>query len=653
MNNIMDSEEYIDLINSDEWEVNDIDKIKNINYSGNNILHMACIRGRKDIIDNILNKYPELYYLSNKYGDNCAFILLKYGWIKIFKFYLKKYIDVLDFINNDGNSILQLCLDKKKLFRYLIDNLLDSQRDILNNINNEGKTILLEAIDLYYSKNIDINFLEYIISKVNLNIPKENPPLLYSIILRLEDVADLLLKYGAEPNINNNKGITPLMISIKNDLLITSEKLINKKANINAQDHELKNSPVNIAILKKNNIIFNLLFKNNINFDLKNQYMNTPMHYLIHTNKNKLWMDKKVFYDIIINNNLTEKNINGIDPLTILKKTTTIKREYINKLLIKNQYNRNREEQINMPKIIRTNYGQFNSDIIHNIFYTIVILKKYENLFIPVQNNNINNTDKLKMISYKSDVGNIFGNVIELFYEYFANIAPHLILWHNKNLYHIDTNLGISLQNILKNSKVRFIFFKLTIIINKNSSHANVIIYDKKVNEAYRFEPYGNINIYDYEILNEKIEKKLKKYINKNLKYISPKEFMENIPIQIMSNDFDQDKKKLGDPFGYCLAFCFWFIELRLLNPEYDIKLLMKRSFYEIMNRKSSSNKILDYIRNYSYKLNKLSIKFLKEAGIDKMSIYNLSFTENETEKILVHYNKELKELLEQRGITL
>ena len=142
MNNIMDSEEYIDLINSDEWEVNDIDKIKNINYSGNNILHMACIRGRKDIIDNILNKYPELYYLSNKYGDNCAFILLKYGWIKIFKFYLKKYIDVLDFINNDGNSILQLCLDKKKLFRYLIDNLLDSQRDILNNINNEGKTIL-------------------------------------------------------------------------------------------------------------------------------------------------------------------------------------------------------------------------------------------------------------------------------------------------------------------------------------------------------------------------------------------------------------------------------------------------------------------------------------------------------------------------------
>ena len=248
-------------------------------------------------------------------------------------------------------------------------------------------------------------------------------------------------------------------------------------------------------------------------------------------------------------------------------------------------------------------------------------------------------------------MGETVFKILELYTEYFNEIAPYILIWHNKNINYINPDLNIYILKLLENGGIRFILLKLTIVTGSNASHANIIIYDKLLNEAYRFEPYGIIDLYDNNLLNRTIEMELNKYTNKKIKYYSPEDYMDSVPIQINSNELDQEKKKLGDPFGYCLSFCFWFIELKLLNPNINIKELMKGSLGLIIKKKSNTNPILDYIRNYSYRLTKKSNKFLIGAGINKGDIYKIIFNERETKKILKFCRNELNDIIEKRLI--
>jgi hypothetical protein len=139
----------------------------------------------------------------------------------------------------------------------------------------------------------------------------------------------------------------------------------------------------------------------------------------------------------------------------------------------------------------------------------------------------------------------------------------------------------------------------------------------------------------DEEKLNQFIEKLAKKIFNKDVKYINPKLFMDIAKFQIISSDSDPDNKKLGDPVGYCLAWTFWYLELRLNNPDTDPKLLVENALNKIININSNSNQVLDYIRNYSQELDKLKNNFLKKCGIKEDAYYNNNFNDNELESIL------------------
>lgn len=664
--NYNSSEEFIESINSDDWNdyIENVEVIKNTVISGNNVLHMACLRGKEYIIENIIQKNPELFYLSNEQGDNCAHILLKNGWYSILKKYVLKFLDILTFINKDGNTIFQISIDKPKLLRWLLDQLLDTQIYILNNINNEGKTLLILLIDHYITHKNNRETIEYIIDKVDLNLPKNNPVLIYTVNIGSIEIIYLLLKNGADVNIRDIRGTTSLIISIKNDTFNITELLMQYGADINIQDYELKNLPLNMAILKKNKNLLELMLQYSINLDIKNKYMNTPMHYLIFTNKKNQWVSNDILEKMIQKSNMLEKNIKNTSAFDILKKTglwTNMNELQKNKILNiikkkKSKMARSIIGEIILPKTIEVNYGQFNPDMLHNIFYTLIFLKKYSNIMIPYQwkiddKGQFDKTNLHELNLFKTDMGETVFKILELYTEYFNEIAPYILIWHNKNINYINPDLNIYILKLLENGGIRFILLKLTIVTGSNASHANIIIYDKLLNEAYRFEPYGIIDLYDNNLLNRTIEMELNKYTNKKIKYYSPEDYMDSVPIQINSNELDQEKKKLGDPFGYCLSFCFWFIELKLLNPNINIKELMKGSLGLIIKKKSNTNPILDYIRNYSYRLTKKSNKFLIGAGINKGDIYKIIFNERETKKILKFCRNELNDIIEKRLI--
>ncbi len=210
----------------------------------------------------------------------------------------------------------------------------------------------------------------------------------------------------------------------------------------------------------------------------------------------------------------------------------------------------------------------------------------------------------------------------------------------------------------LESAKVRFIFFKLTLVISDSGTHANIIIFDKKRGTLERFEPYGVIPYLDSDdldkIIKEKIGGFLEDYLKKKKKkliYYSPRDLMGDVSFQIISNDTDMEVKKLGDPTGYCLAWTFWYLEMRIQNSSIDPKELIKFSLKKIVNAKQKYRDqiFIDFIRRYAADLDNKKNKLLLQAGVDKSNVYNLAFKHNDHKKIMHKLIQEFDKIVVER----
>ena len=221
-------------------------------------------------------------------------------------------------------------------------------------------------------------------------------------------------------------------------------------------------------------------------------------------------------------------------------------------------------------------------------------------------------------------------------------MMPSLILWHNRNLYFIDDNMFNEIENIIKNKndKIRFIFIKITLIISDKFTHANCVLIDLQDNSIRRFEPYGisdvNDEYYLDKLLEEKLQKILIKYNKNKVKYYRPGDYLEYAKFQAVSNDNITYYKKNGDPMGYCLAWCFWYVELKLKNPNIDEINLIKGASDKIHKYyKNTENPYLYFIRDYSRKLNDEKNKILKKIKIKDDEIYDMEYKTSNLNLIL------------------
>ena len=236
-----------------------------------------------------------------------------------------------------------------------------------------------------------------------------------------------------------------------------------------------------------------------------------------------------------------------------------------------------------------------------------MFLKKYESLMIPCQtfipDISVNSKRNLaELANFRSDYGKMLTSILEIYNEFMYELLPHLMIWRDQNIHHINKNIKFYTQDLIESPKVRFIYLKLTLIPHSSGTHANLILFDKKTKEMVRFEPYGFIDVLDEKELNETLKTLGEELFGKDIKYIKPSDYAKDYRFQVVSDDGNDDNKKMGDPTGYCLAWCFWFIELRLKNPDEPLEQLINNAFDGI-NKKDDSDTsaiFLDYIRNLS-----------------------------------------------------
>jgi len=680
--NIYDMEYLLELLGNKDWE-KIIELFKNprdIKVNGNNLLHLACSRGEIEAINYYLLKYPELFYVSNSEGDTCGHILAKYGYFDILKKLLPKFPEVINFLNKDGNNLLDLTITEPTIMSYII-NLIDPEyfRE-MDAAKISSLKSMIELIKLNNGQDIYLQLINRLISKgFQINQPSPYIPLIVASKLNRTMVTETLLSAGADPNIKDANHLTPLIHGVKNSAYDSVKKLLEGGADINYAGPESDHMPIYIALNNRDNMMIDILLKKKygLNYSYTDRNLETPIHIALKNNLDKPFMKPSSLFKLIYESDLNIPNLMNCTPLHLLAKysniedlkyySESIKNKKLNLTIKDNNmktpsYYLSRENKkifntanpisdikksnIIMPSIRKTNFSLFNSDILHNAIYTAMILRKYKNLAIPTQKYDITinrqSQDFNNMANYKSTEGILIRDIINTYFENFYTIMPHLLLWKSHDLFYYNKAIKKSVKSILKNKKIDYIMLKLSLIPNNGGTHANILIYDIKKNILERFEPFGPNDMLDESELNRYIEMLAKKIFNNKVKYISPKLFMNDTKFQLVSSDSDPENKKAGDPIGYCMAWCFWYLELRLQNPNTPSDKLVEDAFKNILkNRDMNSNQVLDYIRNYSNSLDGMKNKFLKESGVPKKEYYNMNYDDDTLNRIIENLDKE------------
>lgn len=670
-------EKIMEMIDNDQWEkiVEIYKNPQKVLINGNNLLHLACRYGAEPAINYYLNKYPELYNIANSVGDTCSHILAKYNHNEILKRTLTKFPSNLTLVGANSQTILTQLLGDPYIVGYILQNLDPEYLRNLDAAKIKNIIEIAEVIRLNKGKDIYLDLLDKLSkSKYKLSTNDMMPGVIFASKENKHEALDVLLSNGGDPNSKDKYQKTALVHAINNKSYKAAEILLENGANINYTGPENDMLPINLAIMNKDKKMVDLLMKHKPNLNIKNNNLDSTLNIALSINKESgsNIVSSDHIFKMIKNSDIHEQNLKGVTPLHIMAKfgdwkfytsilkdklksniaDFNIKDSYDNtpldyisdddnkhkfsKLFSKKKTNP-KNEKVNMPTIGKTNHGKFNSDVIHNVIYTIIMLKKYKELGIVKNHDYKKKREEFNsLVDYKSPYGKVINEILSIYYNYFGMITPHLLLWRSSNLYFVDPDLETYTKPLLEDNKIRFIMYKLTLISNFNSTHANILIYDKQNNRLERFEPYGKNELLEEDKLDLMLKNRFRKIINPKLKYYTPADFLSEAKFQVISSDSDVENRKLGDPAGFCLAWCFWYLETRLNNPDASPRDLANNSIKEIIkNTKSKHNPVLDYIRNYSDKLDKLKNDIMKEANVDEEDFYNIVYENDHLIKIL------------------
>jgi len=608
---------------------------------------------------------------NNKLGKNSLNILIENKEYDIIKDLIKTNYKILNFKNLLEKNLLQSII--------LIDNLNTYILELIQFIYVKNKSFLNKIIlDTDKTKNNFIDILIILINKNN-NLTNNNQDERYNFIKPLVDIIKFLFYINSLSQLIINK----LCIKIDNDDFLYY--LLNKININNVEITQTINNHLCIDILYYNNYIksFNYIinnasiinFKNiddNIIFSLVNSVNNNIPKLIIEIlNKSNLLelrdiknnniillfikkfnIDDELILNFLLNlknhDIIFEKNLENISIYDLIKNN-----KFFEKLKIKTK------KKFNYSKIKKliccnTNIGIFNSDILHNIIYTFLIFTKYKkNLDIcfikydkTLQINEIFNLE----ISH-NDI-NIIA-ILNLYINNFYSFHCHLIIWKNENTYYINQYLINYIKNkCVDNYDKRFIYIKLSIVNTEiNIRHANLIIIDNKYKLVERFEPYGDIYNETTIGLDNLLKIKIADVINYKYNFIQP------YPgYQTKTNEYNNNFKSYGDPGGYCLAWCFLFLEVRLLYDKLSSKEVINLINSYILNnfekdfktilKDNQLNKFMEFIRNYGYSLDKKKNELMIQYEQSLKTIYHINLKDDTYNKICFKLNKSLDNLL-------
>jgi len=516
--------------------------------------------------------------------------------------------------------------------------------------------------------------------KVYKNKPSLNNPLLQSIIysdLLTQDEKIKILDNYSETDLNvklerNGHGLIITALQENYDKIV--DYLLSRNIDLKYYTFIKSKSPLLLAIyydIMNNKILFSPKIFNKIKTDTKylkifDHYLNNIAHSCLFARRNRneqidltipiiyceleilkyfdndIWnqlnidkisplelligLDYDIFSKIIIENNI------AIDP-DIIKKIQDENKVYYKKWLklYKNQpiY----IKPINDIIILNNKYIHhtlFRSTFIDTGIFIIYLHDKYKELFIPNMESYL-----IKNLTFD----NTMPHIDNMMYK--ENIFPWIISYYSNTEYYIHPYLNnlINAQKQNNNNNKRFGMVYLSLAYD-TIFHANVLIYDFKNLTIERFEPYGNSELIEHDV-DDVLEEELT--WSTGFSYLRPKDFLPFNGFQTLSDENNYLNLKRGDFGGFCLAWCLWYVESKLINQNISSDILVIKLIHKI---NSSEHKFNEYIRNYSSKINEHRIKFIKKIGIHENEISNEILYDHDEQKLVHHLIKKFTTLL-------
>lgn len=682
----MDKEQILNLLNSDKIEkINEAYKIIKTNIlesllDGNSFLHILAIRGKNQLLDYVKKLDPKIYSKGNERGENILHLAFKNGYDDLGLKLLNFDEELIEFQNNSYLYPTIYTIERINTFEKIIDILLENGfTDQFNAIDDDKSNLVIEII-LHMTKIISnkelYNRYFKILKKITKYIDFEQPTgdsiLNICILNRNFELAEYFIKKNCGINFANRKGLTPLNALISmivngglNDYNLIDTLLSRPKFELKQLDRGgIKNEFIPL------NQLFNLIigypqYKDEIekiillllkyikNFDVIDNFRNTYGIYLADiVYLKKIDINKKIQEIIFKNSDPEYMNIDGYSINSIKK----------NQLVDKCKILKD-ENSIEFPEIKRkVNHVVFNTDVIHNMLYFLYLLKKYPSLKVPQYCMNVNGEtvkvngmiNKVKKVNGEIKVNQIneetnkdirenMSNLVNIVNYFFCDLGPSLILWYNSDLNYIHPKLSKSIKKLISDNDCRYIVIKISIIKNATILHANVILFDKNDLTYRRFEPYGTSVVADIDELDKQILSMIYKYVNskknqeksiekqKKIKCYRPQDYLELTRFQSISNDNHNDNKITGDPMGFCLAWCIWYIEIKVKNPTLSEKELIQKASSKIFASYCDSySPYNDFIRDYAAMLDEEKNVLLKSFGVDFMEYYKKTFTDRQ-----------------------
>lgn len=582
----------------------------NKDFHGNKLIHLIIIQNNDKLLDLYLKKKLDLNLQD--INGNTPYHLLLTQFYNIDK--LKKIIDHKVCWNNKNNnnlSVINLILKDNQIFNNLKKyTKFFMKKDILN-ADLQNYNFLLQNLS---NKNI----LEFI-NIINFTDGFNNPSI-FNYLQNQDFDINTLKKF-----INKNKKILNIKNNFGDNLLghyinIFKNHLDNKKHldNINKfidlgfkanyQNPITGHQPFKLLLIyvKDKKYLIDYYKKNKINPNIIDNYGNNLGLFTIFL-YNKMGFPPDELFNLIIKDsdkdhfNLEKKSINTI----FGKNYSGKKSDYSN---------------IKIIDVQPSNTTEFRSRLDDIILYFFVLNEKYQNLHLPKFNNiSSKNLDfDFNFLSLPTDL------------PLNLDMIPFFISFQDENNYFVHPYLNLIIESLSKKYPNEFSMVFLSIQDNDFNLHANVLFYDFKNKEIIRFEPYGDTNVLDYN-LDDIIEEELT--WNNDFKYIRPKDYYKGSGLQSLSDDNNILFQKPGDFGGFCLAWCLWFVEMKLENKNINNIDLINKSIKKI----TREHNLVDYIRSYGNKITQKKYDYYKELNIPKNIWSNLTF-DNKVNKILFDF---------------
>ncbi len=623
---------------------------------------------------------------NNKNYKNSLKVLLENNEFEFVSKLIKEYPQILNFKNTNKINLFQMIIPINYFYDLIIELIENLDRSyLIELITNQDKN-LNNSIDLLLSIiNINTNIIvtnldNEIYEKIKLILKliyeldaEENTLLINKICMGIKSEKILLdiIKYINPKNLdiypdsntltcidyllaNQNVFVLNYLIPKINYIYFTNTDnnflfdFVKKIKEISVQT----NYPINSLI----KLIFDILSKSNVKTikNYKNENIFIMLNELVKSESNDSFMKKFIKKNKSIDlSDIIDIHDQSIDGITL--EDDKVKQFY--------------KININYSKLLTsTDIGIFNSDMIHNMLYTTIMLKKYKDIIIPyyIQDSKYNQK-QIELINLSNNnkyIGSFFKN----YFKHFNAFVPYIIIWKNSCNYYFDQNL---IRFIIDNSKDylksakskksnRFMLIRLSINLldtptTEGLRHANIILIDNHNKIVERFEPYGEINYKNSRDINSMIEKKICNPLAFEFK------FVQSYPgFQARSDEFNKYNKVYGDPFGYCLAWCLIYLETKLLlvdekktNPIDYINWYIINQFSKDFPEIKSDlqyNKYMTFIRYYSKNLDERKNDLLKKLDIDPKILYHTEIDESNFKNIVKKINNELFELIDQNN---